>query len=68
MKKVLNVLSLGLFLSGLIFSCSPDEIQKPVTEALELNHDQQATDKEENCPPNDRNCNGVPDNEEGEQN
>lgn len=56
MKKVLFLLMMLLFASSVIVSCTADEIDQD--ERIE------ATDKEENCPPNDRNCNGIPDNEE----
>lgn len=55
MKKVLLLFMVMLFTSAAFVSCTADEIEdEKIT----------ATDKEENCPPNDRNCNGIPDNQE----
>ncbi|GEQ86003.1 hypothetical protein ULMS_15110 [Patiriisocius marinistellae] len=36
-------------------SCTPEST---------LNLNEQQTDKDKNCPPNDTNCNGIPDNKE----
>tara|TARA_B000000460_G_scaffold185909_1_gene133646 strand:- start:51 stop:212 length:162 start_codon:yes stop_codon:yes gene_type:complete len=38
----------------LLASCTPES----------QNFDEYQTDKHKNCPPNDTNCNGVPDNQE----
>ena len=50
MKK----LALALMLVGFVFSCTPEN---------QIQNEQQI-DKDKFCPPNDRNCNGIPDNEE----
>ena len=50
MKKLLLLVAIVAF----TFSCTPDKLE----------NNEQLTDKECNSPPNDRNCNGIPDNEE----
>ena len=55
MKKVLFIFAIVAFSFA---SCTPETIQDDNTE-------QQYTDKGKNCPPNDTNCNGIPDNQEG---
>lgn len=56
MKKVLLVFAMLVFSAGMFVSCTPDA----VNDDTEL-----ATDPNEECPPNDRNCNGIPDDQEG---
>ncbi len=57
MKKVFYTLALTVFTLTVFTSCEPE------TDKTEL-ADEFATDPNENCPPNDTNCNGVPDNQE----
>ncbi len=40
---------------ALFASCTPEST---------LDQNEQQTEKSKNCPPNDTNCNGVPDNQE----
>ncbi len=55
-------LVLAAFLVAFETSCTPET----TSEELENNGiEVQATDKDKNCAPNDRNCNGIPDNQEG---
>lgn len=50
MKKLL----LFFAFIALFASCTPETVRA----------DEQLTDKDKNCPPNDTNCNGIPDNQE----
>ena len=54
MKKLLLALML-LFTMNLVVSCTPEEMN----DETEL-----ANDPDKTCPPNDRNCNGIPDDQE----
>ncbi len=54
MKKVFSMIALGLFLTASIVACTP----------VNSTNEYEATDPNQNCPPNDRNCNGIPDNQE----
>ncbi|MEP0388085.1 hypothetical protein [Dokdonia sp.] len=56
MKKFIITSVLALFTMSMITSCEP-EISNEEQQEL-------ATDPNENCPPNDTNCNGIPDNQE----
>jgi hypothetical protein len=51
MKRVFVVLAT----IALFASCTPEAT---------VNQNEQQTDKAKNCPPNDTNCNGIPDNQE----
>ena len=55
MKKVLLAFLLLFALSFSVTSCEAETIDDEQI---------QQTDPEENCPPNDTNCNGIPDNQE----
>lgn len=54
MKKVLLAAML-LFAVNVFYSCEPESLD----DDTEL-----ATDPNQQCPPNDRNCNGIPDDQE----
>jgi hypothetical protein len=54
MKKVLLLLAMSFLLAPTFVSCTPEK---------QLNEEYQ-TDPNENCPPSDKNCNGIPDTEE----
>jgi len=53
MKKFLLILALATFSVAPFTSCTPETLQ-----------DEYQTDKDKICPPNDRNCNGIPDDQE----
>ena len=62
MKRLFSVLAFTLLFGGLFMSCEPEGINEATKlEKKEL----QSIDPDEECPPNDRNCNGIPDDEEG---
>ncbi len=50
LKTILAAASVVLFLA----SCTPEN----------QSVDEYQTEKDKNCPPNDTNCNGIPDNQE----
>lgn len=54
MKRLFFAIALLTLTSGTFIACTPEN---QVNEELQ-------TDKDENCPSNDRNCNGIPDNQE----
>lgn len=56
MKKVLLFLTVCLAL--FVVSCTEQEISSDNVQLKD-------TDPEENCPPNDANCDGIPDNQGG---
>lgn len=58
MKKVLFTITAIIAFST--FSCTPNSI----AEEDEANTTIQSIDKDKICPPNDRNCNGIPDSQE----
>ncbi|MEL6812037.1 MAG: hypothetical protein AAFP76_11935 [Bacteroidota bacterium] len=53
MKKFKLVIAC-LTIFAAVYSCTPEDQQR----------DEFQIDKREVCPPNDENCNGIPDNEE----
>ena len=54
MKKLLLVLALVAFTSSTFVSCTPED----------KTENEYQTDKDKVCPPHDRNCNGIPDDQE----
>ncbi len=55
-------LVLAVLLVAFAASCTPESTSEELkNNGIEV----QGTDKDKNCPPNDRNCNGIPDNQEG---
>lgn len=54
MKNVFYALAVFVFAFSVV-SCTPEELSDDT---------QTAADPKEICPPNDRNCNGIPDDEE----
>lgn len=59
MKKVILLL-----LICFAFACTDDELREDEQTQIEL-EELQASDPNDQCPPNDRNCNGIPDDQEG---
>lgn len=55
MKKAYLLLTM-IFGMALI-SCTPES-------QVNVNHEEFQTDPNKNCPPNDTNCNGIPDDQE----
>lgn len=60
MKKVIFTIAFMLLAFNVVTSCSPEEINDDTETATEL----QAIELNKDCPPNDRNCNGIPDDKE----
>ena len=56
MRKFYAILALGIFFAAGTVSCTPEKLE----EESELYQ----TDKPQVCPPHDRNCNGIPDDQE----
>lgn len=55
MKTKLITLCLILTMGTAFVACTPEN---------QLDQNEYQTDKNKNCPPNDTNCNGIPDNQE----
>jgi len=55
MKKLILILILIAFTAPLVVSCTPEK---------QVDQDEFQTDPNENCPPNDTNCDGVPDDDQ----
>lgn len=57
MKKFYLLAIAMLISSATIVSCTAEELETQ-------NNEEYQTDPNKNCPPNDTNCNGIPDDEE----
>lgn len=57
MKKLTSVIAVIVLLISLCVSCTPNNLTEDEQQSILI-------DPEKDCPPNDKNCNGVPDDEE----